>query len=111
MKKTGSTPVKIFIRGMSALAVAMTLLLGITTGAKADEADAKIILKSMSNYVEAQKAISYGFDATIEVVTKEDQKLALTSSGTLPLNQPDKIRVTRSGGFMNVEMSCECGVC
>ena len=105
MKKTGYTSMKTFVCAMSAVALSLTMLLGTTAGAKADEADAKRILKSMSEYVGAQKAISFGFDATLEVVTKEEQKLALASSGTLTLNRPDKIRVTRTGGFMDVELS------
>ena len=107
MKKTGFTvtSMKMFVRGMSAIALSLIMLLGTTAGAKADEADARRILKSMSDYVGAQKAISFEFDATLEVITKEEQKLALASSGTLMLNRPDKIRVTRSGGFMDVEMS------
>jgi hypothetical protein len=58
----------------------------------------------MSAYVAAQKALSFDYDTILEVVTKEGQKLALASSGTVTLNRPDKIRVTRAGGFMNVEM-------
>ena len=37
-------------------------------------------------------------------MTKDDQKLALASSGAVTLNRPDKIRATRSGGFADVEM-------
>ncbi len=105
MKKTGFTSVKTFVRGMSAVALSLTMLLGTTVGAKADEADAKRILKSMSDYVGAQKAISFGFDATLEVVTSDEQKLALASSGALTLNRPDKIRVARTGGFADLELS------
>ena len=90
---------------MSAVALSLTMLLGTTVGAKADEADAKRILKSMSDYVGAQKAISFGFDATLEVVTSDEQKLALASSGALTLNRPDKIRVARTGGFADLELS------
>ena len=52
----------------------------------------------------AQKAISFAYDATLEVVTTDDQKLALASSGMVTINRPDKIRATRSGGFADVEM-------
>jgi len=83
----------------------MVALLGTSTGARADEADAKRILKSMSDYVAAQKAISFDYDAILEVITDDGQMLELASSGTLVLNRPDKIRVTRSGGFADVEMS------
>jgi len=105
MKKTGPKSVKMFARFMYAVALSLIILLGTSAGVKADEADAKRILKSMSDYMAAQKSLSFGFDATLEVVTSDEQKLALASSGTLTLKRPDKIRVTRAGGFADVEMS------
>ena len=105
MNKTGPKSVKMFVRCMSAVALSLIILFGTSAGVKADEADAKRILKAMSDYMAAQKAISFGFDATLEVVTTDEQKLALASSGTLTLNRPDKIRMIRSGGFADIEMS------
>ena len=105
MKKTGPKSVKMFVRCMYAVALSLIILLGTSAGAKAAEADAKRILKSMSDYMAAQKSLSFGFDATLEIVTKDEQKLALASSGTVTLKRPDKIRVTRAGGFADVEMS------
>ncbi len=105
MKKKGPKSVKMFVRCMSAVALSLIVLLGTSTGVSADEADAKRILKAMSDYMAAQKSLSFEFDATLEVVTKDEQKLALASSGTVTLNRPDKIRVTRAGGFADVEMS------
>ncbi len=105
MKKTGSKSVKMFVRCMSVVALSWMVLLGTSVGVKADEADAKRILKAMSDYMAAQKSLSFGFDATLEVVTTEEQKLALASSGTVTLKRPDKIHVTRAGGFADVEMS------
>ena len=69
-----------------------------------DSAEAKRMLKAMSDYLAGQTAISFGFDSTLEVVTSDEQKLALASSGTLTLSRPDKIRVTRSGGFVDSEI-------
>jgi hypothetical protein len=105
MKKTSSKSVKMFVRSMSAVVLALMLALFTLSVARADEADAKRILKAMSDYMAAQKSLSFGFDATLEVVTKDEQKLALASSGTVTLKRPDKIRVTRAGGFADVEMS------
>jgi hypothetical protein len=80
------------------------LVLGAASEARADEADAKRLLRAMSDYMASQKAISFEFDATLEVVTKDNQKLALASSGTIILNRPGKLRATRSGGFGDIEM-------
>jgi hypothetical protein len=86
-------------------AVALTLMAGITmsTGTVADESQAKSLLKAMADYVGAQKAISFDYDANLEVVTTDRQKLALASSGTVSLARPDRIRATRSGGFADME--------
>ncbi len=68
-----------------------------------DSAEAKKMLKAMSDYLAAQKAISFEYNGTLEVVTNDDQKLALASSGAVLLNRPDKIRTERSGGFVDSE--------
>lgn len=66
-------------------------------------AGAKALLKNMTDYMANEDAISFGYDATLEVVTAENQKLALASSGTVVLNRPDKIHSTRQGGFADFE--------
>lgn len=66
-------------------------------------ANAKSQLKAMSDYMAAQKAFSFDYDTYLEVVSKQNQKLGLASSGTMTVNRPDKIRATRMGGFANVE--------
>src|SRR5262245_17362481 len=84
-------------------AVVLTAIGG-GSSASADEAEAKALLKAMSDYMTKQTAIAFDYDTNLEVVTKEEQKIALASSGTVTINRPDKIRVTRQGGFANVEM-------
>jgi hypothetical protein len=85
---------------------ALALIVAATTPrqAQADQADAERLLKAMSDYLAAQKAISFDFDTNLEIVTVDLQKLALASSGAITVNQPDKVRATRSGGFADVEL-------
>ncbi|CAB5087499.1 putative membrane protein [Olavius algarvensis associated proteobacterium Delta 3] len=104
MNKTSLDSLILVVRWLSALALSLIIVSGTSAGARAAEADAKRILKAMSDYMAAQKSISFEFDATLEVVTYDEQKLALASSGTLTLNRPDKIQVTRAGGFADVDM-------
>jgi hypothetical protein len=104
MMKTEPKSLKMCTRWVSVVALAMIILFGTSIGVRADEADAKRILKAMSDYMAAQKSISFEYDATLEVITKDNQKLALASSGTLTLNRPNKFHVTRAGGFADVEM-------
>ena len=103
--KTSRMPAKRSPRSRSAMALSMIVLLGASMAASADVTDAKRILKSMSDYVAKQQAISFEYDAILEVITDDGQELEVASSGTLVLNRPDKIRVTRAGGFADVEMS------
>jgi len=93
------------VRSLSAATLSLLVLLGPSTAASADEADAKRLVKEMSNYLTAQQAISFGFDATLEVVTAEDQKLSIASSGSVVLKRPGQIIASRHGGFANVVMS------
>ena len=104
VKKVAKKLVRGSLAGVCAATLALMMGLSTLSGARADEADAKRLLKAMSDYLAAQNAISFGYDATLEVVTQDDQKLGLASSGTVTLNRPDKIHATRSGGFVDVEM-------
>jgi hypothetical protein len=92
------------VTGMAGAGLALIAGLSTPWLAQADEANAKSLLKNMSDYMSAQKNISFNYDTNLEVITKDQQKLALASSGTVILNRPDKIRTTHSGGFADVEM-------
>jgi hypothetical protein len=72
--------------------------------AHAEEADAKRLVKAMSDYLASQKAISFAYDTNLEVVTTDHQKILLASSGKMEMGRPDKLRVSRAGGFANVEL-------
>jgi hypothetical protein len=103
MKKTARKFLKFSVANLSAAVLCLIVGLGAPSGARADEADARKLLKAMSDYMAAQKAISVQYDTILEIVTKDKQKLGLASSGKITLNRPDKIRVTRTGGFADVE--------
>jgi hypothetical protein len=85
-------------------ACALMLSLAAPLPAAADEAEAKALLKAMSDYMGAQQRLSFSYDNSFEVVTTEQQKLQVAASGTVNLERPDKLRATRHGGFANVEM-------
>lgn len=87
--------------GVAAMSVALAL-----TGsmAAADEADAKRLLRAMSDYMTAAQTIAFDFNSTLEVVTPEGQKLGIATSGTTVLARPDRLRATRTGGFADIEL-------
>ena len=81
MKKTARKFLKFSVANLSAAALCLIVGLGVPSGARADEADARKLLKAMSDYMAAQKAISVQYDTILEIVTKDKQKLGLASSG------------------------------
>jgi len=83
--------------------VAMAVTAHMSAG-QAGEADAKRLFKAMSDYLAAQKAMSFDYDVNLELVSTQQQKIALVSSGSMTLNRPDKFHMTRTGGFANAEM-------
>lgn len=89
-------------RATTACALGLAMLAG---PALADETDAKAILAAMSDYMTAQQSFSFDFDATLEVVTTDDQRIALASSGSVAVERPGHIRATRTGGFADLEMA------
>jgi len=94
---------RLLVTGPSALALTLVAGMATSPGAVAGEEEAKALLKAMTDYMAAQKAISFDFDAILEVVTEDGQKFALASSGDVTLARPDKIRASRSGGFADIE--------
>ncbi len=63
------------------------------------------IVKAMSDYLANAKSITLTYDSDIEVITPELQKLQFTSSGQVTLSRPNKLRVTRVGGYADVELA------
>lgn len=104
MKKLTATLLKISAQRLSAVTLSSMVLLGSSAIANADEADAKRLLKGMSDYLGAQQQLSFDYDSTLGVVTREKQKLELASSGSMSMVRPEKLQMTRAGGFANVEI-------
>lgn len=88
--------------GLAGSALATIVVVFATHSARAD--DASKLLKAMTDYTAAQKSISATFDSDIEVVTPELEKIQFTSSGKLQLTRPDKLRVSRTGGYADVQL-------
>lgn len=86
-----------------AVATAAMLVLAGTGPGVADEAFARMRIDDMSRYLSAQTTLSFNFDTSLDIVTLDDQKLSIASSGSLALERPDRLRVVRRGGFATVE--------
>lgn len=72
--------------------------------ANADDDGIKELVKSMSDYVAAQKSISFDMQSTLDVVTTDGQRLGIASTGAVEISRPDKVRAVRKGGFADVEL-------
>jgi hypothetical protein len=83
----------------AALAVAL-----IAPMARADEAQARALLKGMTDYLAAQPSLSFDVDSSLEVVTDDDQKLTIASSGSIAMERPGRLHLLRQGGFATIEL-------
>lgn len=88
----------------ASLAAAFVVTLAPTIAA-ADEADAKKLMHAMSDYLAAQGTFAFDYDATLDVVSVDKEKLGVAWSGAISMKRPDQIHVTRQGGFANLEMN------
>jgi hypothetical protein len=90
------------------LVVSLSVLAGLPMRhAQAAGDDALQILKATSDYLGSQKTISATFDTALEVMTPQGEKIQFNSSGTLLLQRPNEIRVTRTGGYSDVELALD----
>jgi hypothetical protein len=89
---------------VSALVLALTLTVSVMGSARAEGDDATKILKTMSDYMASQKSINVNYDTDVEVITGDLQKIQFTSSGHVLMVRPDKLRVSRVGGYSDVEL-------
>jgi hypothetical protein len=88
----------------------LTLLLGAALAAgpalAAEGIDPEVdqVLKSMSDFLAANKSFSVKADIDFEVVTRHGQKLQLSSFAALTVERPVGMYIERSGIFADVQM-------
>jgi hypothetical protein len=78
------------------VALGATALLSLTTVALRADGDPRAMLRTMSDYMAGQKTLSVRYDAEVEVITPDLQKIQFTASGD--------VRATRKGGYTDVEL-------
>jgi hypothetical protein len=86
------------------LLAAMAVTSAPAPAAWAQEAAARDILKSMSDYVSRQGNLSLRYDADVEVVTQALEKIQFSASGDVTINRPSRFRISRTGGYAEVEL-------
>jgi hypothetical protein len=88
----------------SALAAAVAFGASVTFPAAAQEGSAQKILKAMSDYLAGQPSLAVRYDSDVEIVTPALEKIQFSASGDVTLKRPDKFRITRTGGYADVEL-------
>jgi hypothetical protein len=95
-------------RSHSTLAVCLALLAAFGGGAMSSAAwateGALKILSSMADHLTKERNLSVKYDSDIEIVTADLQKIQFSASGEVTFARPDKFRITRTGGYADVEL-------
>lgn len=99
-----SLPTAASFTAMAMLAASLSIAMPHKAAAEDSDAAEKIF-QAMSDYVAGQKTIQLTYNASLELVTDDLQKIAFASSGTVALARPDKLRFTRKGGFVDLELT------
>jgi hypothetical protein len=84
--------------------VAAALALAQVSTAHAEESSALRILKAMTDHVSTQAVLSAKYESDVEIVTPSLEKIQFSASGDVALSRPDKFRVSRTGGYADVEI-------
>lgn len=90
-------------RACSLLIIVASILM-LAVPSRAQEDNARRILKAMTSYLAGQTVISATFDSDIEVITPALQKIQFTNSGAITIKRPDHLFATRAGGYSHVDM-------
>jgi hypothetical protein len=53
----------------------------------------------------SQNALAFDYDASLDVITDDNRKFAIASSGTVGLERPGTLHATRNGGFSSVALA------
>ena len=69
------------------------------------ESEADKILHSMADYVAGLKSFTVNYEVETEVVELDGQKLQHNGSGSVAVERPGKLRFSRKGAFVDVELT------
>lgn len=96
------------LRRSNLVVASLAMLVGLAAGplvnAENIEPDADEILRSMSAYLAGATAFSVNADIDLEIITRDGQKLQLSSAAALTMKRPDKLRLERKGPVADVDI-------
>lgn len=91
-----------------ALAGSLALALGLTAppaSAAQIEPRADKVLHAMADYLAGLKTFTADYDVDDEVITTDGQKLQYSASGSIAVERPGKLHVSRKGSFVDAEFT------
>ena len=93
-------------RTISAMGGGALLAIALLPGSSvaAPSTDAKAIVKSMADYLAKQTDLHFAYDTDLDVVTDDLQKVTFASSGDTTISRPNKVRLSRHGGFTDFDL-------
>jgi hypothetical protein len=74
------------------------------TSAYATDAEARAMLKAMSDYVGGLSSVETEVDTDLEVVTPDMEKISFASSSKLQMGRPNQVHLQRMGSFANIDL-------
>lgn len=74
------------------------------TGAQATDAEARALLKAMSDYIGGLGALETSVDTSVEIITPDMEKIAFASTSTLQMAGPNQVHLERASAFGNLTM-------
>jgi hypothetical protein len=92
------------IAQMLGAAILTSSVVGAPSSGRADEQSALKVLKSMADFLKAQSTLTLKYDADVEILTPAIEKIQFSASGEVTLSRPDRFRMTRTGGYADVEL-------
>lgn len=104
MADTPNTSPRTVLRTMGAFVVLAGFMAAAAPMASADESGALRILKAMADHVSSQPSLTLKYDSDMEIVTSALEKIQFSASGEAMLSRPDKFRISRTGGYADIEL-------
>lgn len=80
-------------------------LIAAPASAQQIDAEADKVLHSMADYVAGLKAFTVNYDADSEAVDIDGQKLQYSASGSVAVERPGKLKVSRKGAFVDAVLT------
>jgi len=103
-RRTHSHPGPALTKSALGLLTIMAVTGAPASAARAEDGEAQTILRTMADYISRQENLSLKYDADVEVVTPAVEKIQFSASGDVTMSRPNKFRISRTGGYADVEL-------